>query len=134
MPLNGDFAALRSLGNRLDRFNFQKVTKAVGEESAVQYSADFAAQRDPWGDAWSNKSGKAPVNRLTGALAAPSLSVGGATIRLKLESYWVFRQVGANGSTPTALVPFGNVEATVWAPPMIDAAADVLEKQLGLRP
>ena len=75
MPLTGDFASLRQLGNRLDRFNFQKVTKAVGGESAVQYSADFAGQRDPWGDAWSNKSGKAPVNRLTGALSAPSLAV-----------------------------------------------------------
>ncbi|MGL4442649.1 MAG: hypothetical protein ACRCU1_03420 [Alsobacter sp.] len=134
MPLTGDFGELRQLGNRLDRFNFSKVTKAVGGESAVQYSADFAAQRDPWGDAWSNKSGKAPVNRLSGQLASPSLSVGGATIRLRLESYWVFRQVGANGATPTALLPFGNIEATVWAVPMIDEAADVIEKQLGKRP
>lgn len=134
MALTGDFAALRTLASRLDRFSFQKVTKAVGGESAVQYSADFAGQRDPWGDAWSNKSGKAPVNRESGALSAPSLAVGGATIKLKLETYWVFRQVGANGATPTALVPFGNIEATVWAAPMIDAVADTIEKQLGMRP
>ncbi len=134
MPLRGDFAALRQLGNRLDAFNFGKMTKAVGDQSAVQYSADFHAQSDPWGDAWSNKSGKAPVNRLSGALSAPALSIGGTAIKLKLESYWVFRQTGANGATPTALVPFGNIEATVWAAPMVDAAADVLEKQLGLRP
>lgn len=134
MPLTGDFAALRQLGNRLDDFDFKKLAKAVGSESAVQYSADFSAQRDPWGDAWSNKSGKSPVNRLSGQLSAPSLSVGGTSIKLKLENYWVFRQVGANGATPTALVPFGTIEATVWAAPMAEAAADVVEKQLGKRP
>ena len=134
MALTGDFAALRELGNRLSRFEFDPFAKAIGEESEKQYVADFSAQRDPWGDAWTNKSGKTPVNDLTGALANPVLGVTGKTIKLKLESYWVFQQVGANNASQRAVVPFGSMDATVWAAPMKAAADEQVARAFGQKP
>lgn len=132
--LKGDFAELRAIASRLNGFQFSRLTNVIGEESSNLFHQGFSAQRDPWGDAWSNESGKAPVNSVTGSLSVPALEIGAATIKLRMQKYWVFRQAGANGATPTALVPFGDIEKTLWARPMRNAAEGSIAKQLGAKP
>lgn len=134
VELRGDFPGLSKLTARLGKFQFSKIPPAIGGEVKSQYEADWPAQRDPWGESWNNASGKTPVNFLTGDLANPGLTVGGNSIKLNLAKHWVFRQVGANGAIPAAVVPFGDIERTAWAVALVAEVKKIIASQLGEKP
>lgn len=108
--LVGDFARLRRLTSELstiDRGAMAAATNAAKEGATEAYKGDFAAQRDPWGEAWEpTKLGKTPVLNSSGLLASSQATGSGGVIRIKPVRYWVFHQVGANGMRRRAILPF----------------------------
>lgn len=109
MPLTGNDAELRrlisSLGDAGNRI-LPRATEAAGAEAENQYQAEFAGTRDPWGAPWSPPRTGGRPNFRTGALASPRVTTTRDTVRIKLERYWIYPQMGANEAPQNAVLPF----------------------------
>lgn len=92
-------------------------TKAAKAELFVQYQADFAGSRDPYGNRWTYRLYD------TGALANPQITISGASIKIRPVKYWVFHQIGSHGLHPNKVLPFG---PSNWDYPTQAKIADVV--------
>lgn len=132
MGLKGDFEKLRRMVGELQAAGqghlLRPITVAAKGQAEAQYSAQFAAQRDPWGGSWpSLKAGGGRALMKTGALFGSVFGAYGGTIKAQAPTYWVFHQLGANNMHQRGLFPF-DVQASTWGPPIARVADRVVMK------
>lgn len=108
----GDWAELEREMSKLVAAEKRAVgdaTRAMRDGVEVEYSAEFAAGRDPFGAPWKpTKKGGSPLIGPTLALANPQVSHSGDTVRVKPVRYWVFHQAGWGASqSERQILPYG---------------------------
>ena len=103
MPFRGPRGRLKGLADGLRHIGRRGIDHAVKEvraEAEALYEAQFRSRSGPWGRSWGRSLFK------TGALANPYLTGASGRVRIRLEKYWVYQQIGARGMRPAALLPF----------------------------
>lgn len=132
MSLTGDFPKLRTLGAQLGSSPkiLREGTRGLGDAAMDEYQAGFSSKSDPWGSGWEATPSNGDVNYRTGALANPTITAIGGRVRMRLEKYWVFRQIGAQDSPQHAVVPFA--EGSRWDAPFERVLNDQVEKHFGV--
>lgn len=102
MPVSGDFAALRSLRNRLSEASVRAILPVAAQRmgaAGVKLLADeFVQGRDPYGNKWApTVKGNKPLRRSGRMAASVTSQPNGATVKITIgTNYAIYHQEGVD--------------------------------------